>query len=192
MTDPLLIDVPSEIRTERLLIRPPRMGDGPAINAAVNESQAELEPWMPWAQEPQTLAASELYARRSAADFLGRQNLNLLLFLRNGRDLVGSSGLHRIDWTVPRFEIGYWCRTSLAGKGYIREAVAALTRLAFTHLGAARVEIRMDALNERSWRVAERCGFVLEGTLQHDSRSPSGELRDTRIYALTRLSDLRE
>lgn len=192
MSEPLLIDVPGEILTDRLLIRPPRAGDGPIINAAVNESLAELQPWMAWAQEPQTLEASELYARRSAADFLTRENLNLLLFLRDGGQLVGSSGIHRIDWTVPRFEIGYWCRTSLAGRGYIREAVAGLTRLAFATLGAARVEIRMDALNERSWRVAERCGFELEGTLRHDSRSPTGAVRDTRIYALTRLSDLRE
>ena len=42
---------------------------------------------------------------------------------KDGR-FLGSSGLHRIDWDVPKFEIGYWCRTSLARRGYITEAVA--------------------------------------------------------------------
>jgi ribosomal-protein-serine acetyltransferase len=48
------------------------------------------------------------------------------------------------------------------------------------------VEIRMDAGNERSWRVAERAGFRLEGVLRGDSLTPAGELRDTRVYARVR------
>jgi RimJ/RimL family protein N-acetyltransferase len=191
VTDPLLVDVPTEIATERLLLRPPRPGDGPAINAAVCESFPELNRWMPWAREPQSQADSEAFARRSAAEFVRREQLPMLLFLADGTTLVGSSGLHHIDWTVPRFEIGYWCRTSCTGRGYVREAVTALTRMAFTALGAARVEIRMDATNARSWRVAERLGFALEGVLRRDARGTDGALRDTRVYALTRLEDLR-
>ena len=66
------------------------------------------------------------------------------------------------------------------------EAVQALTRFAFDRLEARRVEIRMDAGNERSWRVAERAGFRLEGVLRGDSLTPAGELRDTRVYARVR------
>ena len=44
----------------------------------------------------------------------------------------------------------------------------------------------MDDTNERSRRVAERCGFALEGVLRGDTLAPSGEPRDTRVYALTR------
>jgi RimJ/RimL family protein N-acetyltransferase len=42
----------------------------------------------------------------------------------------------------------------------------------------------MDTRNERSWRVAERLGFVLEGVLRSDTRDPSGQLRDTRHNAV--------
>ncbi len=101
---------------------------------------------------------------------------------KQGR-LLASSGLHRIDWSVPRFEIGYWRRSSERGRGYVTEGVRALTEMAFTQLGAVRVEIRCDDLNVRSARVAERCGFVLEGVLRNDSRSSQGALRSTRIYA---------
>ena len=62
----------------------------------------------------------------------------------------------------------------------------ALTRFAFDRLEARRVEIRMDAGNERSWRVAERVGFRLEGVLRGNSLTPAGELRDTRVYARVR------
>jgi RimJ/RimL family protein N-acetyltransferase len=89
-----------------------------------------------------------------------------------------------MDWAVPRFEIGYWVRRSCKGKGYVTEAVQALVQLAFKKLGAERVEIHCSHLNEPSQRVAERCGFALEGRLRNHKREPDGELRDTLVYAL--------
>ena len=98
--------------------------------------------------------------------------------------MVGSSGLHRINWAVPKVEIGYWVRTPYAGQGYITEAVAALTDFAFTTLAAHRVEIRCDARNERSAAVARRSGFTLEGILRCEDRCPlTNELRDTMVFA---------
>lgn len=43
----------------------------------------------------------------------------------------------------------------------------------------------VDNRNERSWRVAQRAGFVLEGVLRSDALNPLGVARDTRVYALT-------
>jgi len=45
----------------------------------------------------------------------------------------------------------------------------------------------VDDGNVRSWRVAERAGFTLEGVLRCQSLAPTGEPRDTRVYARTRL-----
>jgi RimJ/RimL family protein N-acetyltransferase len=87
---------------------------------------------------------------------------------------------------VPRFEIGYWVRKRFIGLGYITEAVAGLTSFAFKRLGAARIEIRMDERNRRSYRVAERLSFTFEGTLRHDARDVYGHLRNTRVYSMLR------
>lgn len=77
----------------------------------------------------------------------------MFLFLKETGALVGGSGLHRIDWSVPKFEIGYWCRTRFAGHGYITEAVRGLGAFAFDQLGTRRVEILCDSRNHRSVRV---------------------------------------
>ena len=45
----------------------------------------------------------------------------------------------------------------------------------------------MDDRNERSRRIAERLGYVLEGTLKNDARDVQGNLRDTRVYAKIRM-----
>jgi len=184
----LLEDVPDQLATERLILRSARGNDAATLNAAVCESLAELRPYMPWAQTAPSLARSDADCRRMQAKFLLREDLPMFMFERAADggegDFVGGTGLHRIDWTVRRFELGYWCRTSHQGRGFVTEAAQALTRFAFERLQARRVEVRMDDTNERSWQVAERAGFALEGVLRSDALNPQGEPRDTRVYAL--------
>jgi RimJ/RimL family protein N-acetyltransferase len=184
--NPLLLNFPDSFESERLLIRAPRPGDGAPMNAAVRESIDELRPWMPWAQSVPTIEDSEENVRRAIAKFITREDLRLHAFDKQTGDFIVGTGLHRINWTVPSFEIGYWVRTSRTGCGYVTEAVTAVTRFAFDALSAERVEIRCDPKNLRSARVAERCGFHLEATLRHNDRNTSGELCDTHVYAMLR------
>ncbi|MCW5550191.1 MAG: GNAT family N-acetyltransferase [Opitutaceae bacterium] len=183
--NPVLLEFPESFETERLIIRAPRPGDGTELNAAVLESLAELRPWMPWAKNTPTVEDSEANIRGAVAKFIVREDLRLLLFLKANGRLVGSSGLHRIDWTIPRFEIGYWLRTSYAGRGLATEAIIGIADFAQRHLAPRRIEIRMDARNERSWRCAERAGFPLEAVIHNDHRALDGALVDYRIYAKT-------
>lgn len=182
--EPILRDFPYRFETERLTLRGPLPGDGDTVRAAVVESQAELKPWMPWAVNIPTAEEYEARVRKGQLDFLAREDLWLMLFLKESDTLIGGSGLHRIDWSVPKFEIGYWVRTGFGGQGYITEAVAGITDFAFNTLGARRVEIRCDANNVRSAAVPQRLGFTHEGTLRCQARHHlSGELGDTMIFA---------
>ena len=149
----------------------------------MRESLAELRPWMPWAKAAPTAEDDEIRIRRNIAKWLTREDLSLHLYLKGTDLFVGGSGLHRFDWDVRKFEIGYWVRTKFAGQGYITEAVNGITQFAFTHLKANRVEIRCDTENVRSAAVAKRCGFLLEGILRNDDHGVDGELRDTMVFS---------
>ena len=180
---PILRDFPEEFETERLTIRAPRWGDGPYVHEAVLESLDSLSLWMPWVHPIPTLDEEEAILREGRAKFLTREILWLLLFLKGTDTFVGSSGLQGINWEVPKFEIGYWVRSKFEGQGYISEAVRGITRFAFETLGARRIEIHVDDRNVRSWRIPERLGYTLEGTLHHAARDVSGSLCDIRMYA---------
>ena len=177
--------VPEVIETARLTLRKPHLEDAPAIHASVRESLAELSPWMAWATPDYSLHGVQENTREALAHFMTHTNLRYHFHDKKTGEHIGNSGLHRIDWNVPKFEIGYWCRTSKVGQGYVTETVQALTKLALEDLGAARVEIQCDDRNVRSSRVAERCGYKLEGILKNYERARDGSLRDTRIYAVT-------
>lgn len=180
---PILFDFQEEITTERLCIRCARPGDGSDIYDAVIDSFDELREWMPWARTKPTPQQYEELARLWRIKFQAREDLPFLVFLKGTFIMIGATGLHRFDWTVPRFEIGYWIRTAYTGQGYATEAARAMMELAFSVFNARRVEIHFDSRNERSRRIAERLGFEYEGRLRHFGRDVNGKLYDKIVYA---------
>ncbi|KXI89406.1 acetyltransferase [Bacillus cereus] len=192
--NPLLFDFPSEFYTERLLIRMPKPGDGKVVYDAIQASMKELKPWMVFAQKEQTEEEVEVSIRKSHIQFLQREDLRLLVFSKETGEFIASSGLHRINWDIPQFEIGYWIDSRFSGKGYMVEAAKGITDYAFSELKANRVEIRCDSLNKKSRAIPEKLGFKLEGVLESasvavDSASVAVDgngLRDMCVFAMTR------
>jgi RimJ/RimL family protein N-acetyltransferase len=157
--DPLLIEVPTVLRGEQVLVRPFADADAPGLFEAIEESREHLAPWMPWVHAHRSIDDSLAYIRRSQAQWLLRERLPVGIFEASSGEVLGGSGLERIQWELRRFEIGYWVRASAEGHGYVQETVKLLTSMAFNVLQANRVDIRMDPRNLRSERVAQRVGY---------------------------------
>ncbi len=181
----ILRDVLSELRTPRLLLRCPRQGDGHLVHEATIESLEQLRSWpasLPWAMLDQTVESSEAYCRESAAAFIRRTSLVYLVFDAAGA-FVASTSLHSLNWAVPKFEVGFWCRASRQRSGITKEAVSELVRYAFQGLGAKRVDAFPDEANTASRAVCQGVGMQLEGIMRNERITPAGELRNTAIYA---------
>jgi len=177
------IRLPSELRSERLILRPYRADDATALFEAVDTSRARLRLWLDWVDDFDSFEQARYYVSGAAHDWTRRRDLFFGIFHCDGR-FLGNSGMHNIDWAIPSFELGYWLRDGAEGQGFAREAVRRLTKFAFDDLRANRVEIRCDPRNQRSRLVAERLGFLYEGCLRNSRRDPDGSPRDTSVYAL--------
>ncbi|MFD2679582.1 GNAT family N-acetyltransferase [Bacillus seohaeanensis] len=185
MKKPTLLNFPEKIESERLYIRPCLPGDGKIVHEAIVRSKEQLKMWLPFAKEERTVDEVEDGIRQSYAEFIKRTDFRLHIFLKETDEFIGSTGFHRVDWEIPKVEIGYWLDTRHTRKGYMREVVQTLTTFAFDTLQVNRVEIRCDEKNIASRRIPEKLGYVLEGTLRNDDVSVSGpELRNTCIYAV--------
>lgn len=190
--DPLMSDVPMPITTERLILRPPEAGDGQALYEAVDETWDQLNEWMYWARDRASATAEfyEGYVRDNAAQFIRRENIAIMAFEQASGRLVASSGLHRINWTIGHFEIGYWVRTDAQGQGYAQEIAHALTRYAFEALQANTVQICHAEGNDKSRSVIERLGYSYLACMPNGIRVPTGELLGEHIYYRTNLDGL--
>jgi ribosomal-protein-serine acetyltransferase len=185
----ILLDVPLQFETERLLLRAPQFGDGAMVNAAIRESIESLGKWLWWANHIPEVAETEENARKNRAKFLLREAFTFYLFNKKSKDFIGTCSLLRIDWRVRRLEVGYWIKQSASGNGYMTEAVNGVTRFGFHYLEANRIEIRCDTRNIASRGVAERCGYHQEAIRINNFIDPFGNLRDDCIYAKVRLQD---
>lgn len=175
---------PHELIGPRVIVRAWRQDDAPALFEAIEQSRERLRRWLAWVDSHRELADAEAFCRRAAASFAERNDFPLGIWHRESGRFLGGTGFHGIDWDVPSFEIGYWIRDGEVGKGYVEEAVRLQVRHAFAEMGARRLALTCDATNERSRRIPERIGFVLEGRLRNHMLAGSGRLRDTLVFSL--------
>lgn len=182
--NPILLEIATTLKTDRLLLRMPQPGDGKVVNAAIRASINELKPWLPFAQTVPTVEETEINTREAHIKFINRSSLRYLIFHKETNEFIGSTGFHNIDWEIPKLEIGYWINSRFSGKGYMVEAIQKLTEFALDDLQVRRVEIQCDYENTRSRALPEKLGYTLEGILRNDDVSVDGEkLTDTCIYA---------
>ncbi len=181
-----LLPIPHHLEGERIIVRNYRDDDAQAIFDAVEESRAPLKRWMPWVDEVKAVEDRLVYVRKMQARFLTQsEDFAYGIFDKSSGRYLGGTGLHRIVWSVPSVEIGYWLRASAHGHGFCAEATRLLTTAAFGTLSAARVEIRCDSENVKSANVPRRLGFDLEARLPCDRRNSEGALSATLIFGLT-------
>jgi RimJ/RimL family protein N-acetyltransferase len=186
MNNPILLDLPAILETPRLLLRTPQAGDGAIFLAAVTASLPELRRFLgflPWVTPDPTAESAELYCRTTYIDYLNRKNLLYFVFEKSSGQFLGAAGLYRIDWTLPKAEVGYWSNSATTGQGFISEAVLRLVDFAFQELGMLRLELVSDEDNLPSRQLAERCRFDLEGILRNDRKAQDGTPGSSCIYA---------
>ena len=158
----------------------------PDLWDAVDASRDNLKHWMPWVNEHNNLDFSREYVRRMQAKWILREELPMGIWHIEDNHFLGVTGMHRIDWTVPAMEIGYWIRSDAEGNGFVTEAVGLITQFAFAHMRAERVTIRCNSKNLRSAAVPPRAGFLHEATMRLERREADGNLGDTELFAMTR------
>jgi ribosomal-protein-serine acetyltransferase len=149
---------------EQVTLRPFEARDKEALFALIDANRAYLQRWFPWVdatKNPDDLDAFIARGRKQLADEDGFQ----AGIWQEGR-LIGSAGLHYIDWQARSTEIGYWLEERSQGQGIMTRVVAALCQGLFDEYRLNRVEIRCDPANRRSRALPERLGFTEEGVLR--------------------------
>jgi RimJ/RimL family protein N-acetyltransferase len=101
------------------------------------------------------------------------------------RAVIGSTRFANADYANRRVEIGWtWITPAFQRTPANTEAKYLMLRHAFEVLGCHRVELKTDALNERSRRAMLRLGAREEGTLRRHMVAQGGRLRDTVYYGI--------
>jgi len=138
--------------------------------------------WLPIAQ-PQTPEELEGWVD----DALAREaaGLDLPLVTHRGSEVVGSTRFLALRPEHGSVEIGWtWLHPSAWGGGVNVEAKLLMLGHAFETWGCRRVELKTDALNERSRGAMEAMGAAFEGIHRKHMLVRQGENRDSAWYSV--------
>jgi len=97
--------------------------------------------------------------------------------------LVGSMGIHDIDWRSRTGEVGYWVAKEMRGLGIATRALRLVSTYAFVELGLMRLILLADVRNEPSQAVARKAGYVQEGVLR-SARELKGVRANMALFSL--------
>jgi RimJ/RimL family protein N-acetyltransferase len=145
----------------RVALRPFRIDDAAAIAEACRDPDIPRFTMMPEAM-------TEEQARRWVERGLGWWPRGLARFavtVPPSDECAGQVGM-QFDVAAHRAEAFYWLDRRVRGRGLAAEALNLVTAWTFRDHGIVRVQLVTHLDNERSQRVAERCGFRREGVLR--------------------------
>jgi ribosomal-protein-serine acetyltransferase len=182
----MLLEIPTRIETERIYLRKYEAGDGQWYYAMSQKNRPHLAQY-----ESENVVMSieseqdaEVVVRQLAAEWKARNCFFMGAFDKETDEFVAQVYIGPVNWNVPEFEIGFFVDKDYEGQGYVTEAVKAVLGFIFEHLKAHRVRMECDDTNERSWRVAERCGMVREGHFRENKKNADGRLSGTLWFGL--------
>lgn len=99
--------------------------------------------------------------------------------------VAGSTSYLNISVRDQGIEIGWtWLGLKYQRTAVNTEAKLLLMTHAFETLGAQRLQLKTDELNERSRRAIERIGAKFEGILRRSQITRGGRIRNTAMYSV--------
>jgi len=160
---------PHSRRTPRLILRPFRRRDASAIHEAVEGSIDDLQLWLPWASRDYSKSVSQHFVRDSIAAWSEGRAFDFAIRRISDPDRhIGNVSIWHTSKQNAVAEIGYWVRSDETRQGLCTEAVAHVLSIGFEELRLHRITLRIAVGNRGSERIAEKLGFLQEGTLRDD------------------------
>lgn len=178
---------PPHLETERLVLRMGEECDIPSILRYLRGNQSRLAPLEP--ERPldfYSLGYWQNYLAKARVEFTQETALRLLIIPRRGKEVIGIINFSQIfRGPFQACYLGYSLDLEWEGQGIMREALQCALDYVFHELGLHRVMANYLPENERSARLLQRLGFVVEGRAQ-DYLQIGGHWRDHVLAALTR------
>ncbi|HYM81852.1 MAG TPA: GNAT family protein [Candidatus Limnocylindria bacterium] len=153
--------------------------------AALCEVGLDAELWRWTSAQVRSAEDLKRYLQTALAEQEQGTALPFATVVRSLDRAVGSTRFGSIERGQRRVEIGWtWIGTPWQRTAVNTEAKLLMLTHAFEHWGCRRVELKTDALNQRSCAAIRRIGGQEEGTLRKHLVTEAGRVRDTVYFSL--------
>ena len=162
-----------------LVRRQPSFENATVMFQLLDAERPRFEQWLGWVSDTKSPEDCYNWIKLADAEGVG------MYFIKNGGKVLGSVGFNKKIEVAKQLHLGYWLTSEAEGQGIITAAIKLLEAEAFSR-GWEIIRIGCDVLNEKSRRVAERLGYIYEGTLRHEEPYADGRRYDNAFYSKLR------
>jgi RimJ/RimL family protein N-acetyltransferase len=166
------------LRSDLIELRARSEDDVPILHSELYEDvatsvRADTRPWRPLPPSAGPYVVGQEADNTSAFSIVERASATL----------AGEASIWGMDTFHRTGHVGIALRPSFRGRGLATDTLRVLVRYGFAIRGLHRLQLETLADNVAMRRAAERCGFVLEGTLRRSSWV-DGAFVDELIFGL--------
>jgi RimJ/RimL family protein N-acetyltransferase len=144
---------------------------------------------MAWCRRDYSLADARAFISKSKAAWETGERYSFVITDPGDTLFLGSAGLSQVCPVHRIANVGYWVRSSCAGRGVGTAATRLIADFGLNQLQLNRLEMLVAAENFASQRVAQKAGARFEGLLR-DRLVLDGRRHDAVLYSLVE-ADLR-
>ena len=143
---------------DALRLRPFCLGDAPTVARIYADDEVQQ-----WHARSMTVAEAAEWIENAAWAWARETGANWAVVDQHDQ-VVGRAGFRSIDLRDGVAEVAYWTAPSSRGNNIAPRAVDAVSVWMFENVGLHRIELNHSTRNTASCRVAQKAGFLYEGT----------------------------
>jgi RimJ/RimL family protein N-acetyltransferase len=180
---PLEIIVPVTLEGSVVRLEPIRREHAELFWAVAKNDLGDIFRWIPYAMKTQE--DFQTLIDKAFAEQGRGESVVFATVERTSGQTIGSTRFMNIDRANRRVEIGStWIAPAWQRTAVNTEAKYLMLRHAFEVWGCMRVELKTDALNQKSRNAILRIGAKEEGTLRRHLVTWTGRVRDTVYFSI--------
>jgi RimJ/RimL family protein N-acetyltransferase len=180
---PLNIVTPLTLEGSVVRLEPLRPEHAAVLFAAAKDARDDIFRWFPYAMS--TPEDFERAVEKALDEQKRGESVPFATVERPSGRVIGSTRYMNIDRANLRVEIGStWIAPAWQRTAVNTEAKYLMLKHAFEEWRCARVELKTDALNQRSRNAILRLGAKEEGTLRRHVVTWTGRMRDSVYFSI--------
>ena len=158
-----------------LVRRRPTFHNAEMIFSLLDKNRTYFEQWLGWVNEIKSLEDCFGWLRN-------QDDTSCVYFIFKDCNMIGCVGFVKINEKAKSLDLGYWLVEEANGQGIIHLMIKLLEPVAFDSDWEV-LRIGCDVLNKKSKKVAEKLGYVFEGTIRHGEPYPDGRRYDNSFFS---------
>ncbi len=168
-------------------IRPLALSDLDAYYAMVDKNRKRLADFFAGTvSRTATLEDTKIFLADIVERAKDRTYFPFVIIDNTQEAIIGFLDLKNLDWNLPKSEMGLYMDVDHGGQGISHRAMDVFCTYCFETYGFEKLFLRTHKTNAAAVAIAEKCGFILEGTLRKDYKTTSGELVDLLYFGRLR------